>query len=290
MKLEAFSNYSMICLFPKKIIVPQIHFTRKYRLPPVLGDRSQIDSSLIVSLLSSLIRRLGPSLGLYMALEFVGKFVTPLNSSIDWFTPANLEYIMFGNVLALEVQAFRIYLLDCLFNTIYLLHPFYLMVVALILYKKNRAVSQHFSRATLITCYTGFFIFLLYPVAPPWLAIKGVENTARTLMNRFSSSSNLPIAYDDFNPALYAAIPSLHCALAWTSTLCMRKLGKGYGLAMFLFTLGVWVGTVYTGNHFIIDIILGVILATITYRLAASSSVFYQTIKRWSRVAASRLR
>ena len=289
MKLEAFNQYAWIYLFQRNVI-PLTYSTRTPRIPPNLGGKLQIDLSLIVPLLSSLVRRLGPSVGLYLALEFVGKFVTPLNSSIDWFAPANFEYRIFGNVLALEVQTFRVYLLDCLFNATYLMHPFYLMVVLLILYKKDRVVSQHFSRATLITCYIGFIVFLFYPVAPPWLATKGVENTARTVMNNFSSSLNLPVTYDNFNPAVYAAIPSLHCALAWTSTLCMRKLGKAYGLAMFLFTLGVWVGTVYTGNHFIIDIILGVVLATATYRLTDSSNVFYRTIKRWRRVLTSRFR
>lgn len=289
MEIGAFNQYVWICLL-RSSTIQQTHSTRPPRIPPNLGGRLQIDLSLVVPLLSSLAKRLGPSFGLYLALELVGKVVTPLNSNIDWFMPANFEYLIFGKILALEVQAFRVYFLDCLFNATYLIHPFYLTVVLLILYKKNRVVSQHFSRATLLTCYTGFLVFLFYPVAPPWLAVKGVENTARTIMNNFSLSLNLPVDFDNFNPAIYAAIPSLHCALAWTSTLCMRKLGKAYGLAMFLFTLIVWVGTVYTGNHFIIDIILGVALATVTYRLTDSSNVFYRTIKRCGRVVTSRFR
>lgn len=289
MQLKALNHYVGICLL-QRTITPPTHSTRTPRIPPNLGGQLQIDPSLIVPLLTSLFRRLGPSLGLYLALELVGKVVTPLNSSIDWVTPANFEYIIFGKILALETQMFRIYFLDWLFNAIYIMHPFYLTVVLLILYKKNRGASQHFSRATILTCYIGFLVFLFYPVAPPWLATKGVENTTRTLMNNFLSSLNLPVNYDNFNPAVYAAIPSLHCALAWTSTLCMRKLGKAYGLAMSLFTLGIWVGTVYTGNHYILDIILGVILATITYRLTDSSNVFYRTIKSWQKAVTSRFK
>ncbi len=288
MQLEAFSHYSTVFLFQKSIIPSACSIVRP-RIPPNLGDKLQINLSIVVPLLASLIKRIGPSIGMYLALELVGKVVTPLNRSIDWVIPANLEYLMFGKVLALEVQAFRTYFLDCLFNATYLLHPFYLMIVLLILYKKNRVVSEHFSRATIITCYIGFLVFLFYPVAPPWLAVKGVENTPRTLMNNFSSSLNLPVTYDGFNPAVYAAIPSLHCALAWTCTLCMRKLGKAYGFAMFLFTLCIWIGTVYTGNHFIIDIILGVILATVTYRLTSSSHIFYQTISRWRKNLTAKL-
>ncbi len=289
MNIEALNQYSMVCLFHRNILPPR-YSARIPRIPPDLGDKLQINLSLVTSLLSSLAKRLGPAIGLYMALEFLGKFITPLNSSIDWVTPANLEYAIFGKILALEVQSFRINFLDWLFNAIYLLHPFYLMGVLLVLYKKDRLASHHFSRATLITSYTGFVIFLFYPVAPPWLAIQGVENTARTVMNNFSSYWRLPVTYDNFNPALFAAIPSLHCALAWVSTLCVRKLGKVYGLAMFLFTLGVWIGTVYTGNHFIIDIVLGIALATVAYRLADSSNVFYRIIKRWRKAITSRFR
>ena len=288
MELGAFNQHAWI-YFIQRNIMWSTRSTGTLRIPPNLGDKHQINFSLVATLLSSLVSRLGPSVGLYLALELVGKFVTPLNSNIDWVTPANLEYVIFGKILTLEAQTFRVYFLDCLFNAIYLMHPFYLMIVLLILYKKDHVASHHFSRATLITCYIGFVVFLFYPVAPPWLAIKGVENTARTVVNNFSSSLKLPIGYDNFNPAVYAAIPSLHCALAWTSTLCIRKLGKSYGLAMFLFTLGVWIGTVYTGNHFLIDIILGVALATVTYRLTDSSNVFYRTIKRWQRIVTRRI-
>jgi hypothetical protein len=283
-----FNNYSMLPFFRKEILLRP--HSNIFRVPPELGDRLQTDLSFVGSLANSLVRRLGPGIGFYLALVWIGWSITPLNRGIDWLTPAKFERLIFGNVLALQVQTLRVYFLDCLFNAIYLLHPLYVIFVLAILHKRDPVVFQHFNRATLMTYCLGFAVFLLYPVAPPWLAVEGIENTTRALMNHYSSSWNLPVTYYNFSPAVYAAIPSLHSALAWMSTLCMRKVSKIHGLVMLLFALGVWGATVYTGNHFVVDIVLGILLATVAYRFMGPSNGFYKTMKRWRRVIVSRFR
>lgn len=215
--------------------------------------------------LSNLMKHFAPTLSLYLVYELIGGFINPVESKIDWFTPANFERLIFGNVLSILFQQHRTNFLDSFFTAIYISHPFYLFLLSIIIYKKDKGIFKHFSRTMVITCYVAFIIFLLYPAAPPWLATKGVDNIPRTLMNNFYANLNIPITYEGLARNLYAAVPSLHCALAWNSVLCIRKLGKKYGVPMFCFTLSLWLATVYTGNHFVLDIILGVLLASVVY-------------------------
>lgn len=215
--------------------------------------------------LSTIMKRFVPTLSLYLMYELIGVFVNPIEDKIDWFTPANFERLIFGNVLSVFFQQHRTNFLDSFFTLIYISHPFYLFLLSIILYKKDVCVFKRFSRTMVTTCYVAFIIFLLYPAAPPWLALRGVDNIPRTLMNNFYAGLNLPITYEGLARNLYAAVPSLHCALAWNSFLCMRKLGKKYGVPMFCFTVSLWIATIYTGNHFMLDIILGILLASVVY-------------------------
>jgi len=219
----------------------------------------------IFASLSTLMKQFVPTLSLYLLYELIGGVMSPLKNEIDWFTPARFEYLIFGNVLSVIFQQYRTNFLDSFFTVIYISHPFYLLLLSIILYRKHRGVFKRFSRTMVITCYVAFLIFLLYPAAPPWLATKDVDNIPRTLLNNFYANLRIPITYEGFARNLYAAVPSLHCALAWNSTLCVRKLGKKYGVLMFCFAASLWIATIYTGNHFILDIILGILLASVAY-------------------------
>lgn len=215
--------------------------------------------------LSTLIKHFAPTLSLYLMYEIIGGLINPVYSKIDWFTPANFERLIFGNVLSIIFQQHRTSFLDNLFTVIYVSHPFYLFLLSIILYKKDRDIFKQFSRIMVITCYVAFLIFLIYPAAPPWLATRGVDNIPRTLINNFYAELNIPITYEGLARNLYAAVPSLHCALAWNSVLCIRKMGKKYGVPMFCFTVSLWLATIYTGNHFFLDIVLGILLASIVH-------------------------
>ena len=279
MLLEAFNDCSMVYLFQRNLS----HLTysiRTPRFPTILEEKLQIEPPRFAPLLRGLTRRLAPPVAFYLALNLLGMAVTPSNNSIDWVTPAGFEHVLVGRVLASEAQVFRSYFLDCLFNAIYLLHPLYLAVVLLTLHKRDRNLSQRFGRTSLILCVISLAIFLVYPAAPPWLAVGGVENMTMNAMNNFSAYWNLPVTYYNYSPAIFAATPSLHSATAWAATLHLRKVGKTHGFAMFLFALGMWVATVYTGNHFLIDVVVGVILATFAYLLTDPSSRLRRVLKR----------
>lgn len=80
--------------------------------------------------------------------------------------------------------------------------------------------------------------------------------------------------------------PSLHCELSW---LCWRSLGKASGVSRFwkgfalVFTLLVFVSTLTTKQHILIDVLGGWLIAELAFRLCGNKKVtrpFYKVFDR----------
>jgi len=118
----------------------------------------------------------------------------------------------------------------------------------------------------------GFIIYYLYPAAPPWyVALHGFELIPGTMGNtaqfyRFDSIVGLPIfaSLYEKNANVFAAIPSLHSAYPVILFYYGKQLKRNWLTALFVvFMLGIWFSAVYSGHHYIIDVILGVLCAVI---------------------------
>jgi len=147
------------------------------------------------------------------------------------------------------------------------------ILIALLLYlyiAHNR--SYYFVRNMLfVGMAIGLIGYGLFPTAPPrFLPEWGFIDTIHQVTGVSGTST---IANVFFNP--YAAVPSMHVAyavmLGWTlARLVRRRAAKVFwGLWPLLITFM----TVITGNHFLIDAVLGVVVAGISFvaarRLAA---------------------
>jgi len=101
------------------------------------------------------------------------------------------------------------------------------------------------------------------PTAPPWLA-----GTAKNLLS--SGDKMFPTGFQELQNLLlsgesdiYAAFPSLHAAYATLFTIFMFKLGRKYGLASLPILGGVYFSIIYLGQHFLIDLVGGIIYAAV---------------------------
>ncbi len=160
-------------------------------------------------------------------------------------------------------------LLVYLFNAIYIYGYLPLIVgvgVWLFFFHRQRYVLLR--NAFLISGGIGLIIFNLLPTAPPRLLPWPLSDQVVDTMSAFSR-----IHYD-MNPATfvnhYAAIPSFHfgwilllgIGVVWT----MRNFfGIAFGVAM---PVAMFVAVVVTGNHFIIDVLAGTVVALIGLALA----------------------
>src|SRR5206468_3446450 len=127
----------------------------------------------------------------------------------------------------------------------------------------------------------GDITFLLAPTAPPWLAaqqglIAPVQPIIKDGLFDLHLNALATFKGDASSYNVVAAVPSLHAAWPVICLLVIRK----HRLPSWLFgaqaalTLGVVFAIVYTGEHYLIDAIIGALYALVAWwvlqRLTAS--------------------
>ena len=121
------------------------------------------------------------------------------------------------------------------------------------------------------TLYASAIVFFVYPSAPPWAAahaglIDVVKLPPVNDVSSLGSATHAPA-----NP--YAAIPSLHAGYAFLVALTLAGLLKASRLPLrrtlaglcFLYPLAQAVAVIYTGNHYVVDILIGCAFASGAY-------------------------
>ncbi len=110
--------------------------------------------------------------------------------------------------------------------------------------------------------------FVLAPTAPPWLAAQHglIEPVKPILTNALYDVHLDALAAQKGDASKYnvvAAIPSLHAAWPIICLLVIRKhrLPRWLFLAQLGIAIGVFFAIVYTGEHYLIDVLVGVVYA-----------------------------
>jgi hypothetical protein len=120
----------------------------------------------------------------------------------------------------------------------------------------------------------GLFIHFLLPTAPPWMAAQLGQTPpiARYLYDVLHTQSPSFYTYGSKVAAgnEVAAMPSLHMAAVWLVMLGTRHTRMA-GLGV-LYALAMGLALVYTGEHYVVDELAGVVLAWATWNLFQSRS------------------
>ena len=157
----------------------------------------------------------------------------------------------------------------------YFLHFPLPLAIGFLLWIHQRRVYYDFVAALIVLSMAAFVTFLLLPVAPPWWAAEnhvvtgvlhlrdvGFQGLSQTFGfgNYFYSYSVYSISSNDV-----AAFPSLHAAYPFLAFLFARRAFGRTGWMMLAYTACVWFAIVYLGEHWVVDIIGGVVYATGAY-------------------------
>lgn len=140
------------------------------------------------------------------------------------------------------------------------------------LFCRDKRLFLRYCFAFLVVNILGFMVYYFHPAAPPWYVARygfdirfdtpgdaaGLARADALLgVNLFSSiysrTSNV-----------FAAMPSLHCAYPVVALFYVardRKWLVTCGIGVFM--AGVWFSAVYTGHHYVTDLICGVVCAII---------------------------
>jgi inositol phosphorylceramide synthase catalytic subunit len=138
------------------------------------------------------------------------------------------------------------------------------------LFFKDKKMLMQFSATYLFANLLGFFIYYIYPAAPPWYFAKygvaelfNIQGSAAQLV-RFDQLIGYPLFTNMYtkNSNVFAAVPSLHAAYPVITWYYARKKGlKWASLLIFVDIIGIWFAAVYSFHHYVIDVIMGLLCA-----------------------------
>jgi membrane-associated phospholipid phosphatase len=160
---------------------------------------------------------------------------------------------------------------DALSTIVYTSHFLATPVLAAVLWLRDRRLwVRHISRVIVLSV-AGLVTYVVFPEAPPWYAARdGLSDPVSRLSARGwellhlgGVNSLLKHAQEDgTNPV--AAMPSLHVAFATlVAIIIATRLRSRWRYLLALYPLAMGFALVYTGEHYVLDLVAGV-----TYALA----------------------
>lgn len=153
--------------------------------------------------------------------------------------------------------------------------------------------KQYFVRFALsfwLICCAGFIIYYLYPAAPPWyIGLYGFDFCAPISgsaagLARFDEALGVSVfgGMYGLSPNVFGAMPSLHCAYPVLMCLYVWRFKQTIIKPIaFLFMIGTWFTAVYSGHHYIIDAIAGIITAIVVYWIAENIIFKQKTVQKY---------
>lgn len=219
-----------------------------------------------------------PFLFIWLSYDFLRGFADNLNTRVHFESLIIWERALFNSIPTKELQKLffnpnHLGILDYFTTVIYFLHFALAETFAFFLWLKDRHKFKQFVTAILILSYAGWVSYIIYPSAPPWMAseksytphlTKIIDQTLKS----FPEQLKLPTIYHNFNPNPVAAFPSMHAAYPFLVLLFLISMYKKKALWFLPFLFSVYFSLVYLGEHYIVDILGGIVYAIIFYVLA----------------------
>ena len=162
--------------------------------------------------------------------------------------------------------------LDIMGGIFYLLWIPVPLAFATYLFFRNRKQYLYFSLTFVLVNFLGFVVYYLYPAAPPWyVQYYGFTFQESTLSNpagllRFDQHLSTPVFQAIYSKGsnVFAAMPSLHSSypvvVLYYSIKNKLKISNIFFVVVML---GIWFTAVYSGHHYILDVLAGIICAWI---------------------------
>jgi membrane-associated phospholipid phosphatase len=156
-------------------------------------------------------------------------------------------------------------LVDLYFTTVYATHFLAGLTIAAILWVRNRMEWQRWMRRYLGINFGALMVYIVYPMAPPWMASQmGEMGSVSRITSRGWSEIGLEridlILQGVGNPV--AAMPSLHAGTAFLIAMYgVQRLASSWRWLLLLYPSSMSVGLVYFAEHYVVDILAGGLLA-----------------------------
>lgn len=180
--------------------------------------------------------------------------------------------------------------LDVLCGSFYLCWIPLPLLLAGYLFYRDRRQFLGFALTFLLVNLLGFVVYYLYAAAPPWYVkefgfdfIAGTPGNTAGLI-RFDHFFGITIFQSLYAKGsnVFAAMPSLHSAypliVLYTGLYC--RLGR-INILFGIITVGIWFAAVYTGHHYVLDVLAGIATAFVGIFLFKVLSERNTVVKRF---------
>jgi len=154
---------------------------------------------------------------------------------------------------------------------VYTTHFIAVALIAWVIWTRSRSRYLRFMTWFVGLTTLAFITYVLYPAVPPWLASQhgDLAHTHRVVRELWDHLGYHTIAgmFAGANVCVndVAAIPSLHAAYPLMISMCFwRTSGTTMRALLLLYPLAMAVALVYTGEHYVFDIVLGWLYAVVT--------------------------
>jgi inositol phosphorylceramide synthase catalytic subunit len=157
------------------------------------------------------------------------------------------------------------------------------LMFAAYLFFRNRPLFLRFALAFFVVNMIGFVVYYIYPAAPPWYVQEhGFNFIASTPGNtaglkRFDELVGAPFFQSLYAKGsnVFAAMPSLHSSYPVIVLFYGIKARYRYASVFFVVIMaGIWCSAVYTGHHYVLDVLAGICCA------AAGISLVERSVSR----------
>ncbi|GAB4252378.1 MAG: phosphatase PAP2 family protein [Thermoleophilia bacterium] len=212
---------------------------------------------------------------LLLGYEYLRGLAPSLGMKVNIFPMIDADRAFFGILPTVRLQRW-LYdpgapdLIDYAATLLYLMHFVVPVGFAFLLYLRRRQDFRRFAVAMVALSYLAFFTYVLYPAMPPWMAaeqgfIPPVHNVFEETLATIAEGPAVPSAVGFIRSNPVAAMPSLHAAYP-TMVFLFALLVFGRRARAFIFyPAAVWFAIVYTGHHYVVDAVIGVAYAVLTF-------------------------
>lgn len=219
-----------------------------------------------------------PFVILFLGYEYLRGMVPLVTNQINIKPLISADMFIFKVVptIYLQNRFFRFGFLswyDYFLVILYFSHFVFPPLIGLLFWLKSRKTFKLYFTALILLSFFAFFTYLIYPAMPPWLAsnngyIPKVHKIIIYVFESLKSQWNIVSIYKVMNPNNNAAMPSLHAAYPWLIFLFIFTKKRGYAIFFFIYCTLIWFSLIYLGEHYVIDVIVGIIFATTVFYLA----------------------
>ncbi len=229
-----------------------------------------------------------PFIGLFFAYELMRGYADNIGLAVHVTDILALERTLFFGNLPTQVLQDALHpatgpdVLASVATVFYFLHFPLPIAVGFFLWLRRRRVYYDFVAALILLAMAGFVTYVLLPVAPPWWAAEhgylpgpdGLPAIAYLkaqgfdqLAGLFGFQGNYIYSYTvyDINPNQVAAFPSLHAGFPFLGFLFARRAFGRVGWVLLAYSVCVWFSIVYLADHYVVDIIGGLLYASAAY-------------------------